>query len=369
MSNDVPPFQLIERRTGTDLGLLHLTAVARRPVEDEAEIAALFRSLADAVANAGGQVLQEKVFASRTGIDAIERARDAAGSDVPPTVVVAEPCLGGFIAGVQLLALTGEGRCDTVHDGGAAVGRLWEGDGLRVLALAGVHGPPDAAVPDQMDAMFALAGARVEAGGFEFHQVARTWIYVEPLLRYYEDLNRSRDEFFHGVGRRSPERQPPPASTGIQGGHPLGAACHMDVVALSGDDRLDFSPMRTSHQCEAYDYGSAFSRGMTVRFGADRLLYASGTASIDEQGRTVHVGDAEAQNRETFAAVDTLLRHQEASFVDVVTGVLFFKQRRDLDAWRALRDRGEVPDFPAIAVFADVCRDDLLFELEVTAVG
>ena len=127
--------------------------------------------------------------------------------------------------------------------------------------------------------------------------------------------------------------------------------------------------MRTPRQCEAYDYGSAFSRGMTVRFGQDRLLFASGTASIDDQGRTVHVGDSEGQNRETFAAVDTLLRHQGAAFEDVATGVLFFKQRRDLDAWRELRRLGVIPEIPAISVFADVCRHDLLFELEVTAVG
>ena len=38
---------------------------------------------------------------------------------------------------------------------------------------------------------------------------------------------------------------------------------------------------------EAYAYGSAFSRGMRIELGQFVLLLISGTASIDEQGRTV----------------------------------------------------------------------------------
>ena len=368
MSTSTAPFTVAQFPPGADLGLLHITAMADRAVEDVGEIEALFRDLEARVETAHGQVIQEKIFVSRAGADAVVAAREVIDSEIPPTMVVAEPCAGGALAGVQILAAIC-GHCETVLDGSEPVGRIWSREGLKMLALAGVHGTPGEPVPDQLAAMFARAGDLVAAQGFEFQQVARTWIYVEPLLEFYADLNQSRDRFFRSCGLLGPHSHPPPASTGIQGGHPGGAACQMDVVALSGDSRLSVDPMRTSHQCEAYDYGSAFSRGVTVQVGADRLLYASGTASIDVQGRTAHVGDSEGQSRETFAAVETLLGHQGASLADAVTGVLFFKENQGLRAWESLRRRGLVPDLPSIAVYADVCRPDLLVELELTAVG
>ena len=51
---------------------------------------------------------------------------------------------------------------------------------------------------------------------------------------------------------------------------------------------------------EAYAYGSAFSRGMRIDLKGLTILLISGTASIDEEGKTVHVGDLRAQTRRTF---------------------------------------------------------------------
>jgi hypothetical protein len=48
---------------------------------------------------------------------------------------------------------------------------------------------------------------------------------------------------------------------------------------------------------EAYDYGSAFSRGMRIDLNGVSILLISGTASIDERGNTVHVGDFRAQQK------------------------------------------------------------------------
>ena len=51
---------------------------------------------------------------------------------------------------------------------------------------------------------------------------------------------------------------------------------------------------------EAYDYKSSFSRGLRIDLNGLRILLISGTASIDEQGNTVHVGDFSAQLRRTY---------------------------------------------------------------------
>ena len=63
---------------------------------------------------------------------------------------------------------------------------------------------------------------------------------------------------------------------------------------------------------EAYDYGSAFSRGMRIDLNGLTILLISGTASIDDAGRTVHVGDFRAQLRRTFDNITELLAAEGA---------------------------------------------------------
>ena len=60
---------------------------------------------------------------------------------------------------------------------------------------------------------------------------------------------------------------------------------------------------------EAYAYAkpSSFSRGMRIDIGGVAILLISGTASIDEQGVSVHIGDFPAQLRRTFDNITGLL--------------------------------------------------------------
>jgi|ERR1035438_9981992 hypothetical protein len=53
---------------------------------------------------------------------------------------------------------------------------------------------------------------------------------------------------------------------------------------------------------EAYAYAkpSSFSRGMRIDLNGLAILLISGTASIDELGRSVHAGDFRAQMRRTL---------------------------------------------------------------------
>src|SRR5258708_38423851 len=53
---------------------------------------------------------------------------------------------------------------------------------------------------------------------------------------------------------------------------------------------------------EAYAYAkpSSFSRGMRIDLNGLTILLISGTASIDEHGKSVHIGDFRAQMRRTL---------------------------------------------------------------------
>jgi enamine deaminase RidA (YjgF/YER057c/UK114 family) len=63
----------------------------------------------------------------------------------------------------------------------------------------------------------------------------------------------------------------------------------------------------------AYARPSSFSRGMRIDLNGLVILLISGTASIDEQGNSIHIGDVQAQNRRTFQNITALLSSEGAT--------------------------------------------------------
>lgn len=124
---------------------------------------------------------------------------------------------------------------------------------------------------------------------------------------------------------------------------------------------------------EAYDYGSAFSRGMRIELGKFVILLISGTASIDDQGRTVHVGDLRAQLRRTFDNITALLASEGATWKDIVRTTCYLRDiERDYQAFNEeraafYREEGLNPLPASTGIQAILCRPDLLVEIEAIA--
>jgi len=120
-------------------------------------------------------------------------------------------------------------------------------------------------------------------------------------------------------------------------------------------------------QCPAPAYGSSFSRAIEVHSVSGRRLLISGTASILPGGETAWVGDVRQQARLTFEVVEAILRERGFSFSDVTRATAYFKHRADA---RILSELPALPVFnslPLVLAHCDVCRDELLFELEADA--
>lgn len=125
---------------------------------------------------------------------------------------------------------------------------------------------------------------------------------------------------------------------------------------------------------EAIEYGSAFSRGIRIELNDIVILFISGTASVDEHGRSVHVGDFRAQCRRTFYNITKLLAAEGATWKDVVRTTCYL---RDIDRdykefneerTRFYREQGLDP-FPAsTGVEARLCRPELLIEIDAIAI-
>jgi len=124
---------------------------------------------------------------------------------------------------------------------------------------------------------------------------------------------------------------------------------------------------------EAADYGSAFSRGLRVEVGNVVILLISGTASIDERGDTVHVGDFRAQCRRTYHNITGLLEAEGASWKDIVRTTCYLRDiERDYEAFNEgrtefYREQGLDPLPASTGIQAILCRPDLLVEIEAIA--
>ncbi len=124
---------------------------------------------------------------------------------------------------------------------------------------------------------------------------------------------------------------------------------------------------------EAYDYGSAFSRGLRVEANGVITLFISRTASIDKTGETVHMGDFRAQLRKTFDNITGLLAAEGVTWKDIVRTRCFLRDiDRDYTDFNLGRneffaEQGLNP-FPAsTGIEAKLCRPELLVEIEAMA--
>jgi enamine deaminase RidA (YjgF/YER057c/UK114 family) len=126
---------------------------------------------------------------------------------------------------------------------------------------------------------------------------------------------------------------------------------------------------------EAYEYAkpSSFSRGMRIDIGNIVILLISGTASIDEQGISVHIGDFRAQMRRTYKNITALLAAEGATWQDIVRTTCYL---RDIDRDYAefneertkfFQQQGLDPLPASTGIEAKLCRPELLIEMEAIA--
>ena len=123
----------------------------------------------------------------------------------------------------------------------------------------------------------------------------------------------------------------------------------------------------------AYAKPSSFSRGMRIDLNGLTILLISGTASIDENGVSVHIGDFRAQMRRTLANITGLLESESATWHDIVRTTCYLRDiERDYQAFNEERTafyrEQKLDPLPAsTGIQAILCRPDLLIEIEAIA--
>lgn len=344
----------------------------------------VYAAVADLLATENITILQEKVYGRRAARDHILSSRREAfsrrrlGFPEPVAFVEGTPPAGALFGGVQLWGVAlpaGDAQQITrVEWDGQIVGREWTGPGFRQLVLTSVGGAGTGrasveAPAVQAQRMLETASSVLGARGYTFRNVTRTWIYLSRILDWYGEFNRVRNVHFSAAGLSTAREAMFPASTGIQGRHD-GEECVMDLLAIDASPESGFLVrpiLRSARQDQAFAYGSAFSRAMVIERDGKKVIHVSGTASIDTGGRSRHAGDAAAQYCETLLSIGALLEEEDASIADIVQGTLFCKSTAVAKTCEEAARHLRLPNLPLIEVVADVCRPELLVEIEAVA--
>ena len=181
-----------------------------------------------------------------------------------------------------------------------------------------------------------------------------------------DDFNAVRNKFFREINAYNGVL---PASTGIGAGNPAETALIADLFAIKPKtDKIRIAAVPSPLQCPALDYKSSFSRAVEVTLPDHRRLYVSGTASIESGGKTAHAGDVEKQIALTMEVVKAILESRRMDFSDVSRAVGYFKDIKNAPLFAEYCRQNNLPPLPIATAHADICRDNLLYEVEVDAV-
>jgi hypothetical protein len=204
---------------------------------------------------------------------------------------------------------------------------------------------------------------------------------VNEEIQNYQIFNEVRSEYYH----RYRDIKGYPAATGIGMKH---GGVILDFFALKPDRSVFIKPVSNPDQVNAYDYGQQvlkglpdkknfikhppqFERGLILSNKKNATLFISGTASIIGQ-ETIGIDDI---GKQTLVTIENIRKVADSCRISSIMGRqmlykekysllrVYIKRQNDFNLVRKICS-DHFPQIPAIFLEADICRDDLLVEIE-----
>jgi chorismate lyase/3-hydroxybenzoate synthase len=204
----------------------------------------------------------------------------------------------------------------------------------------------------------------------------RVWNYLPEINREtggderYRHFNSARQSAFRNSGRALVSTMPAASALGSPAGSPIS----IYFLAAREPPVMIENPRQTSAYYYPPKFGAyspSFSRACVLSESAGTNLFVSGTASIVGY-ETIHHGDVAAQTRETIANIDAVLDQanrvvgSDRYSLDALKFKVYVRQPHDLGAIESALSSSLRLTTPIVYLQADVCREDLLVEIEAT---
>lgn len=229
-------------------------------------------------------------------------------------------------------------------------------------------------IQEQSDRVFNEIDEVLKREDMPISQIIRQWNYIERITdfeeddQHYQSFNNSRSRFYAktkwGGGY--------PAATGI-GANLGGVLVDFDAVKFKVADAFS-TPIDNKLQVAAHAYSDQvletadqlkttpkFERAKSMTFGERRLVYISGTAAIRGENSLEGVG-LEKQLQITMENIAELTGEAKPVLLRV-----YLKYPEDYEEAARLMDSYQL-QIPISYMWADVCRDELLIEIEGIAI-
>jgi chorismate lyase / 3-hydroxybenzoate synthase len=212
----------------------------------------------------------------------------------------------------------------------------------------------------------------------EYPQLLRIWNYLPDIngdsggTERYRQFNAARQHALQACGRA--------VAGSVPAASALGSASESPLVVYFLAGRVAPVFVENPRQVSAYHYpqqygphSPVFSRAALLRQPESLTLFISGTASIVGH-RSLHIGDTAAQTRESLTNIEALLSEANRLAADAHfdLGALAYKvyvrRPADLPVIQAQLALRLSPRLRIIYLQADICRQDLLVEIEATGI-
>jgi hypothetical protein len=227
----------------------------------------------------------------------------------------------------------------------------------------------------------------LESEQMTFNHIVRQWNYIGNILdvrngiQNYQIFNEVRSENYYK--HRTIKGYPAATGVGIKYG-----GVNLDFIAVKVENPTDVKPVDNPDQVHPYAYGQnvlvgmpngkqsvkqppQFERAIILSNHVSSTLFVSGTASIIGQD-TVGIEDIDKQTNVTISNIMKLAdaskrmqssRDSEKNLLQSILLRVYIKYQNDFAKVKAICERS-FPKVPAVYIEADICRDDLLVEIE-----
>ncbi len=307
----------------------------------------------------------------------ILRTKTAArfGRELPAMSYVAQPPLNGaLILEVHSYRPDAEDRI-VYRTAGDFPYMLIENTSGRFLFAGGFQGNIlHDSIAGQSHAVFRWINELLEKEHFPIHSIIRQWNYIEQITasqngnQNYQSFNNARSEFYAKTNWNNGY----PAATGI-GSDLGGVLIDFDAALFTSPDTYA-TPIDNKLQIAAHAYSGQvlasaqnqrstpkFERAKRITSGSRQLVYISGTAAIRGEESLAGVG----LERQFHITMENI-----AQLIDKAVPVMlrvYLKNREDYEEAARIMNT-YYPSLPVSYMCADVCRDELLIEIEGIAV-
>ena len=310
-----------------------------------------------------------------TQLSEIEKSVNEHFNQKPMVAYVAQAPLCSTLAAEVMSVTESDFNRSVFHD-----------DYIRIddeILSGGLHATLSQSIDAQAEEIFARMSEILRAEGVEINDIVRQWNYIERIThmdangQHYQLFNDARSSFYNQCQWTNGY----PAATGI-GAQAGGVVVVFDAIKSSEqcstpiDNPLQISAHAYSQQVlinsiDTHKTTPKFERARHID-GNEPIIHISGTAAI--RGEASCEQDIIGQTALTMENIDylTSVENQSSSGVkhpcemEYAISRIYIKHRNNLQQvseWMA----EHYPTTPALYLWADICRDELLIEIEGVA--